>query len=585
MTMTRQIITYADLIPPRANPRTVTDTDALQGLAQSIKTDGLLQNLVVRKKGRKYEIVSGERRYRALTLLVEAGEIGTDYPVPVEVRAKLSEDEALRLATVENIQREPLNPIDEAEAFARLLSEGQAIAEVAAQAGVSEATVKRRLALAALCEDAKAQVRAGELSLSVAEALTLGTHEQQRDIIERMGGDYRHDADDIRAMLLDEKPTAALAVFPLEKYTGTLTKDLFADEDATYFDDVAQFRTLQTEAVEERAKGFAEAGAAFVEVVTGWQFASWQYRDATEGETGGVVIHFAPSGRVDIHEGLARREVRASVAAATSETPAAPKAQPEYTRPLINYMAAHKTLAVQAALLDNPRKAREVAVMQMVRVSSVRLDAHKALTAFAEDENLPLAYRAIEEIAGPFREVLEPRCGLMESFGPKRTGAWDWLLNAPKKEHLLFEAVRELPDADLERLHLLLTVLTFGQSNMDRHDTGESLFNAVARDLEVDMRLWWRPDEAFLSRRRKDQLEDIARESGAAKCLGRLKDYKKADLVKALARYFQAERDWLPEAMQFPAVTADAEPEAEPEEADTDNTETDEADADLSEAA
>jgi ParB family chromosome partitioning protein len=112
------------------------------------------------------------------------------------------------------------------------------------------------------------------------------------------------------------------------------------------------------------------------------------------------------------------------------------------------------------------------------------------------------------------------------------------------------------------------------------------LFNAVARDLGVDMRLWWRPDEAFLSRRRKDQLEDIARESGAAKVLGRLKDYKKADLVKALARYFQTERDWLPEAMQFPAVTADAIPEEEPEEADsTDDTETEDADADLSEAA
>jgi ParB family chromosome partitioning protein len=330
-----------------------------------------------------------------------------------------------------------------------------------------------------------------------------------------------------------------------------------------------------------------------VEVVTGWQFASWQYRDAAEGETGGVVIHFAPSGRVDIHEGLARREVRASVAAATSETPAAPKAQPEYTRPLINYMAAHKTLAVQAALLENPRKAREVAVVQMMRgvdrhgAFPINLAVHRSVDMLSRVEERGRGYQHVAHEASLLSRLLYSLQD-EEGSGTASDHAWSRLANDTKDPLALYADVRHLTDEELERLHLLLTVLTFGQSNMDKHDTGESLFNEVARDLEVNMRLWWRPDEAFLSRRRKDQLEDIARESGAAKCLGRrLKDYKKADLVKVLARYFQTERDWLPEAMQFPAVTADAEPEAEPEEAEDtdDDTETEDADADLSEAA
>lgn len=85
------------------NPRRSMDAAALEGLAASIKADGLLQNLVVRKDGRKFRIVSGERRYRALSLLAERGDISKDHPVPVEVRGGLTEADALRLATVENI--------------------------------------------------------------------------------------------------------------------------------------------------------------------------------------------------------------------------------------------------------------------------------------------------------------------------------------------------------------------------------------------------------------------------------------------------------------------------------------------------
>ena len=136
-------------------------------------------------------------------------------------------------------------------------------------------------------------------------------------------------------------------------------------------------------------------------------------------------------------------------------------------------------------------------------------------------------------------------------------------------------------DAELDQLHLFLTALTFGQGNMDALDTGDSLFNRVATDLDVAMRDSWVPDEAFLTRRRKDQLEAIAKESGAIARLGRMKDYSKTQLAAALARHFQrcAEGDttlpeemrcranaWLPDAMRFPAVTAEAvapEPESE----------------------
>jgi ParB family chromosome partitioning protein len=97
--MTIRTITLSSLQPPRANPCSVFDAAGLDGLVASIKTDGLLQNLVVAPaKGKnRFRIISGERRYRALKLLQDRGEIDGSFEIPVEVRKGLSTDDVLRL--------------------------------------------------------------------------------------------------------------------------------------------------------------------------------------------------------------------------------------------------------------------------------------------------------------------------------------------------------------------------------------------------------------------------------------------------------------------------------------------------------
>ncbi|WP_334127292.1 ParB/RepB/Spo0J family partition protein [Sneathiella sp.] len=582
------------------NPRRSMDAAALEGLAASIKADGLLQNLVVRKAGRKFRIVSGERRYRALSLLAERGDIEKTHPVLVEVRGDLSETDALRLATVENIQREQLAPMDEAEAFATLLGDGASLEDVAAKAGVSVLTVKRRVALASLSDEAKALVREGEFSLSVAEALTLGTHDQQRAVIERLEQGYHYDADDLRGMLTGEKPAVSLAIFPMEQYTGTVTADLFADDDNTFFDDAEQFYRLQSEAVEALAEHHREAGAAFVEVLTEGYVAWWQYREADteDGEQGGVVIHFKPTGRVEVREGLVKKDVRPSVAEETADAPSAPKPQPEYSGPVIRMMNAHKSLAVMEALMASPRKAKEVAVINLLNAydwtGRVRLDAHPALAYFAQADVQPTAYLAIEREAQDMVTALGLAEAKRHAYARPVRGAWEQLLTDTKNPTDLYEVVQGFSDAELDQLHLFLTALTFGQGNMDALDTGDSLFNRVAADLDVAMRDSWMPDEAFLTRRRKDQLEAVAKESGAIARLGRMKDYSKTQLAAALARHFQrcAEGDttipeemrtlanaWLPDAMRFPAVTTETDaPEPESEEAEVEDVGSDDVD-------
>jgi ParB/RepB/Spo0J family partition protein len=122
-----QTVSLSSLEPGRGNPRKAMDRNGLEGLAASIRNDGLLQNLVVRPvkgKGQHYRVVSGERRYRALKLLQERGELDGDFAVPVEIRVSLSKDDSLRIATVENLQRQNLTPLEETAALTKLIHKG-----------------------------------------------------------------------------------------------------------------------------------------------------------------------------------------------------------------------------------------------------------------------------------------------------------------------------------------------------------------------------------------------------------------------------------------------------------------------------
>ena len=105
----------SEIEPNRTQPRRNFDEDALQELADSIKQYGVIQPIVVQKKGKRYEIIAGERRWRAAR---KAGLL----EVPVVIKEFAPED-IFAIALIENIQREDLNPIEEAQAYSRLIQE------------------------------------------------------------------------------------------------------------------------------------------------------------------------------------------------------------------------------------------------------------------------------------------------------------------------------------------------------------------------------------------------------------------------------------------------------------------------------
>ncbi len=105
----------SEIEPNRTQPRRNFDEDALQELADSIQQYGIIQPIVVQKKGKRYEIIAGERRWRAAR---KAGLL----EVPVIIKEFAPED-IFAIALIENIQREDLNPIEEAQAYSRLIQE------------------------------------------------------------------------------------------------------------------------------------------------------------------------------------------------------------------------------------------------------------------------------------------------------------------------------------------------------------------------------------------------------------------------------------------------------------------------------
>ncbi len=157
-------------------PRRDMHTEALEELAESIKAQGVMQPIVVRPIGKeKFEIIAGERRWRATQIA------GLD-TIPAVVR-DVPDEAAIAMALIENIQREDLNPIEEAVALKRLQDEFELThQEVAIAVGKSRTTVTNLLRLIALDDDVKKLLEHGDLEMGHARALLSLTPEQQQEI-------------------------------------------------------------------------------------------------------------------------------------------------------------------------------------------------------------------------------------------------------------------------------------------------------------------------------------------------------------------------------------------------------------------
>ena len=163
------------IIPNKNQPRLDFYDDSIKGLAESIKQNGLLQPVTVRKNGDKYELIAGERRYRA-SLLNGASDIEA-------IIMESSDEESANLALIENLQREDLNAIEQAMAMRRIMSsEGLTQNELAKRLGYRQSTVANKLRLLKLPEYIKQAISHGTITERHARALLNVTEDKLEEV-------------------------------------------------------------------------------------------------------------------------------------------------------------------------------------------------------------------------------------------------------------------------------------------------------------------------------------------------------------------------------------------------------------------
>jgi len=161
------------IVPNPRQPRTEFPPEALTELAESIKSQGIIEPILARPKNGKYELVAGERRLRA------AKKAGLSL-MPAIIK-DFTDEESLELALVENLQREDLNPMEEAEAYAKLSTEFKMTqADIAKKVGKDRSTVSNMIRLMELPEEIQASIRRKQISVGHARPILALSTDSER---------------------------------------------------------------------------------------------------------------------------------------------------------------------------------------------------------------------------------------------------------------------------------------------------------------------------------------------------------------------------------------------------------------------
>lgn len=174
-----QLINVDDIIPNRFQPRLAFDERELKELSESIKQHGIIQPLVLRQIGEKYEIIAGERRYKASC-------IAGLKQVPAIIM-NVDDGKSAELAVVENIQRKDLTAVEEAQSYKKLLDKGMTQEELATKLGVAQSTVANKVRLLALDEEIQQALLSNKISERHARSmLQISDRNVQKQILHKI---------------------------------------------------------------------------------------------------------------------------------------------------------------------------------------------------------------------------------------------------------------------------------------------------------------------------------------------------------------------------------------------------------------
>ncbi|WP_407540253.1 ParB/RepB/Spo0J family partition protein [Deinococcus radiomollis] len=294
------------------NPRKHFDQAKIEGLAGNILQQGLMQNLVVRlgDQPSTYEVIAGGRRLKALQHLAATGQIPPLYDVPIRLAA-LTDLEALQLATAENVERQSMTPMEEADAFLGMVELGAGAEDIAVKFARPVAYVKQRLTLArALGDDARTLLDAHEITLGQAQviALTAGPMRSHVVAAAKRGATPAG----MRNMVKEGSFLVANAKFDVAASGLEIVQDLFGDTPERFADPQAAL-ALQIEWIEARAEKLRAKGKHhFVEVRSSETYLNLGYYEfdthTSHKELAGIVLQYSTvTGELKEHAGVARQ--------------------------------------------------------------------------------------------------------------------------------------------------------------------------------------------------------------------------------------------------------------------------------------
>jgi ParB family transcriptional regulator, chromosome partitioning protein len=518
-----------------------------EDLIPSIRQRGILQPLLVRKNGKGYEIVAGRRRYLAVQSLEKEGlEIEA---IPCAIMAKGDDAAAVEASLIENIQRLPMDDMDQFEAFQRLLKEGRTIEEIASVFGVTEIMVKRRLAIANLSLKIRTAYRAEEIDGETLRALTLASKQQQKDWLLLFEDPEQHapKGGNLKRWLLggSQIPTTN-AIFDINSYKGEIVSDLFGEE--SYFANPDTFWSLQNQAIAVLKASFETHGWSRVEVMEQDQrFNEWDYEKTAKKKGGAIFISVSNRGEVEAHEGyLTRAEIRKAEAKATgTSNPQAKSEKPELTKPMQNYVELHRLAATRLELLNHPQIALRLVLAHMIVGSNLWMVKPEPMKAVKPEIGTSVAANPATAAFEERRKELFSLCGFEEDRSELvRPNGDDYSL-----AHL-FSRLLKLPEDDVMRLLALVMAETLA--------SGTAIAEAVAMTTRATLNDW-RPDDTFFDLLvGKDvvqaMLADIASPAVADGNKGETTKVQKGIIKDFLNGTNSREHkmDWLPTYFQFP---------------------------------
>ena len=522
------------------NPRTHFDPVQMSELEQSIKASGVLQSILVRPVNGHYEIIAGERRYRAACAV-----LGQDHEVPVLVKV-MSDAEAELAGTVENTQRADMSPTDEANAAARVLGRCKGDrAEAALQLGWSRSTLDKRLALTYCSALVQKALTEGQIVLGIAELLATLSKDVQDKLI---------------GPIIEKKETVAVVKALIAKFACSLDSKyaIFDQSDcATCNHNSALQRSMFSESIDAgnctNRTCYTEKNEAALEAIKDKLIEEYPVIRIVRAGEGAILTKLIATepGGVGEEQALACRSC-ANFGAAVSALPAAMgqvfkgqcfdlecnanKVADEVAR---KKAAATEAAKSQAAISkgDSQSKSDVQAAEKPVEKVTVSVNEGDRIKAYREKVwRLAMKKEIVNNPPSLANRYLIAMCiiGCARNVDQKMVSATFENLTHQKAGNTMAVAaagVQTLDDDQISKLTTTLAVSAIGEIDV-RH------LVELAKHQRLDLHRYWKLDQEFLDLLTKSEIEVVARQVGLDKAMGdafkKLFSEKKADLIKQL---------------------------------------------------